>query len=115
MSAMVVITGANPNPPDADVQAYNGEFVVLQNLSQAAVDVGGWFIRDARGVPLVMPYDATIPPGGRLRIYTGPGTDGGGNVYCNRRRAVLNNKGDTLTLFDRSGTLIQRFSYGDAA
>jgi glycerophosphoryl diester phosphodiesterase len=112
MTAFVLITGANPNPPGTDVAEFNGEFVTLQNLAGSALDVGGWFVRDAAGSPLVVPYGTKIAPHGQLRIYTGPGVETPGSVYCNRRRALLNNTGDTLRLFDRRGTLLQTFTYG---
>jgi hypothetical protein len=112
MSGVVIMTGVHPNPPGRDVQAFNGEFVLVQNLSQLTADVGGWFIRDSKNVPLVVPIGTTVGPGGHLRVYSGTGQNFAGHIYCNRRRAVLNQAGDTLTLFDRSGHEVQRFSYG---
>ncbi len=108
----IVITGVNPDPRGPDVQEQAGEFVLLENLSDTAFDVSGWFIRDAKGATIVVPLGTTIVGRGRLRVYSARGAGDAEHVFCNRRRAVFNNEGDTVRLFDRFGTQHQKFAYG---
>jgi hypothetical protein len=108
----IVISGVIPNPKGGDTQQQGGEFVLLENLSQTAIDLSGWRILDTKNTTLVLPYGTVIAPGGRLRVHTGRGLQGPDRVFCKRRRAVWNNVGDTAKLYDPFGQLLQTFSYG---
>ncbi len=110
----IIMTGVTPDPSGSDVQEHAGEFVLLENLSDTTFDIGGWFIRDAKGATLVIPFGTAIAGRSRLRVYTGRGKSGTGRVFANRRRAVFNNPGDTVALYDRFGTKRQTFRYGAA-
>ncbi|MGW5365008.1 glycerophosphodiester phosphodiesterase family protein [Actinopolymorpha pittospori] len=48
-------------------------YVVLRNISDAAVDVGGWYLRDDPGYRLPIGAGYTIPAGGALSVHVGPG------------------------------------------
>jgi hypothetical protein len=107
----VVITNAFVNPPGSDVAEHNGEYLVVQNVGDTSVDVGGWTLRDAAGATVEIDAGYQIPSNGSLRLYTGPGVNASDRFYGGRRRAMLNNPGDTVMLFDSEGNLRQTFSY----
>lgn len=107
----VVITGIVPNPPGGDTQWEAGEFVVLENLSNAAISIGGWRLRDKKKT-FVVPRGTVMLPHGRLQLHTGRGTSGPTKVFFQKRQATWNNPGDIAELCDPSGKVLQRFSYG---
>ena len=85
-----------------------GEWVELYNNSTESVDLAGWYLRDA-----------TDGEGNKTNITalnTAPATTviGGNNwlvVYMNK--AIYNNTGDTVRLFDDSNTLVDSHTYDD--
>lgn len=64
---------------------------------------------------LVVGQGYLLLPGGELRVYTGPGTNRrdprDARHYTDFGRAVLNNGGDSLALFTRTGTLVDIYAY----
>lgn len=107
----VIISGVHPDPSGADVADHNGEFVVLYNATDQAVDVSGWSLRDAKNHVLTVPRGAAISPRGQLRVYTGPGVTAPGRVYVGRGAPIFNNRTpETVQLFNGSA-LLHTFRY----
>jgi hypothetical protein len=107
----VVINEIHYDPPEGR----DLEFVELYNPSAAAVAVGGW--RFARGLRFELPPSTVIPAGGYLLV-------------CRSRELVarrfglrlddrlvgnyassLDNRGETLTLLDAEGVLVDEVEY----
>ena len=107
----LLITGLYANPPGADVQLGHGEFFVLENATNAAVSLAGWSVRDAAGTSLALPTNVTLAPRSRRRVYTGRFGASAGDIVLKRRKAFLNNTGETLELIDLGGAVRQRFKY----
>jgi DNA/RNA endonuclease YhcR with UshA esterase domain len=75
------------------------EWLEILNLSDRPVGLGGWRLQDAAGVAYTIPLDTSISAGGYAVFYhqeTGIG---------------LNNGGDTMTLIDPKGTVVDTMSY----
>jgi len=54
----------------------------------------------------------TLEPGGEVRLHTGCGQNTATDIYwCKEGYAVWNNDGDTVFLFDGSGSLVSEYSY----
>ena len=94
----VVVDQLVNDVPGDDVQPENGEHVVLRNVWQKPVDVGGWYMRDAAYNLLPIAEGYVIPAGGTLRVYVGPGTNTADRYYLGGSAAVLNNGGDSIAL-----------------
>lgn len=94
----VVVDELVNNPPGDDVQPENGEHVVLRNVRDKPVKVGGWYMRDSAYNLLPIAEGYVIPAGGTLRVYVGPGTNTPDRYYLGRSAAVLNNGGDSIAL-----------------
>lgn len=111
----VVISDVVADAPGDDVQPEHGEHLVLTNTTNRPVNVGQYFANDAVINRLEVGRGYLLPPGGELRVYTGPGTNirnpHHGRYYNDVGRAVLNNGGDSLALFDRTGALIDIYAY----
>jgi len=95
---MVVIQEFLPNPAGKDIE---GEWIKLFNNGNAAVDLTGWKIQDTSGKAFV--FSAT----GKNLI------SGGGNLVLDYKttKITLNNNGEKLSLYDKSGVLVDSAEY----
>jgi len=83
----------------APLERYTSEWVELYNTTAEQIDLRGWRIDDA-------------DEGGALRL---EGIlDPGSYLVITLSRAILNNSGDTVSLFGPDGTLIDSLSYRQA-
>lgn len=97
--------------PGDDLQPETGEHVVLTNTSGRAIDVGGYLLQDAVVNRLTVGEGYVIPPGGELRVYTGPGTNTADRYYNDLGRNVLNNDGDSVAVFTPQLRLLDLYAY----
>ncbi|WP_104167572.1 glycerophosphodiester phosphodiesterase family protein [Arthrobacter sp. SX1312] len=97
--AALEISGAVNNPAGDDVLPDAGEYVTLRNVSGSALDVSGYFVRDAANNILRVGEGYVLQPGGELRIHTGPGTNTPTAYFNAIPASVLNNTGDSLGLW----------------
>lgn len=116
-SRMVVLNEFLPNPnglvpdygfdfgDDASTKP-QGEWVELYNNSNTSHDLDGWYIWDASGdnSNKILITNSNTQPG--TTIISGKSWL---VVYMNK--AVLNNTGDTVKLFDETDTLIDSYTY----
>ncbi len=97
--------------PGNDNRNPNGEYAVLANTSDEAINIGGWRLCEKAGKCYTFPVGARLEPGKSARVYTGQGQSGGEAHYMGQRRAVWNNAGDVASLYDASGRLALRYEY----
>ncbi len=107
----VQVARAVPNPDtdhdgDGELNAYKDEIVVLVNLGDATADLKGWTLSDARGVVFTFAEGSFLDAGETLTVY-----GGGEHDFVAPRGLKLNNTGDTLTLADERGGLVQTLSW----
>nr|WP_281352199.1 glycerophosphodiester phosphodiesterase family protein [Phytoactinopolyspora alkaliphila] len=107
----IEIVCVNADVPGSDLTANFGENLALRNNGSTTVNVSGYYVRDAVINELVVGSGYSIPPGGELRIYTGPGTNASTRYFNNLGTAVLNNNGDSLALYTSTGELIDLYAY----
>jgi hypothetical protein len=114
------------DPPDGLIGDSNGdgirdsaqdEFIEIVNRTNAPIDVGGFSIRDADAQRFVFPAGTVIPSREGAIIFGGGNPQGDfGNARANGLVFVaalsLNNSGDTITLKNASGELVESVSYG---
>jgi endonuclease YncB( thermonuclease family) len=87
------------------------EHVVLTNESRLPVNLAGWMLRDEAGTELALP-GLTLRPGEWVRLYSGAdGVADPPRSYILTERNVWNNGGDTATLVDDTGAVVDRYSY----
>lgn len=114
-SRMIVLNEFLPRPDGVDY-GFNfgnddstkpqGEWVEIYNNSDFAFDLSGWYVWDASGNPdnkIFITAQNTYPAG------TVIGAKSWLVVYMNK--AVLDNTGDMVKLFDSADTLIDSYSY----
>ena len=95
---MVYFKEVLPNPAGDDAL---GEWIKLVNTGESDVDVSGWTIKDAGGKAYIL--STTILP--RTEIVLGKTVTG----------ISLNNNGETITLIDGSGVVVDTLSYKTAS
>lgn len=104
------------NPSGNENYNANGEFVILENISEKDLNLSGWKILDASKHKLILP-DMIIQPNMKLKIYSGTGSNKLGNskntqkVYWGNGSAIWNNDGDILTVKDRKNNIILKYKY----
>lgn len=85
------------------------EYIELLNNSSLPIDLTGWKINAGnKGQDMIFPASSLISPGSLLRIYTNKI----GKLSFNSNQSVWNNKGDKAFLYDATGEVISRWSYG---
>ncbi|MDQ1668347.1 MAG: competence protein ComEC [Actinomycetota bacterium] len=100
-----------------DAQNVNGEWIDITNNGAAAVDISGWWIRDAayRGAKAhgyTFPAGSVIQPGTHLRLHVGKGTNDANTQYWGLDIPIFANvtgaprwMADGAWLFDPQGDL----------
>ncbi len=117
-AAPVVLTEIMYHPVDEDDDQEFGEFIELYNRADAAVALGGWTLKSAKGMSFTFAAGTTLPP----KQY--------GVVARNRKTlaavwrlpeasllgdytGLLDNGGDTVMLLDPAGDIVDAVKYDD--
>ncbi len=111
-AAEVAISDLNVDAPGSDVDNPNGEWIELTNEGDARVSLEGWLVRDESTRHRYVFGALTLDAGERVRLFSGCGSDGGGELYwCDAAGPVWNNDGDTAMLLDPSGNQVDVWAY----
>ncbi|WP_328517183.1 DUF4350 domain-containing protein [Haladaptatus caseinilyticus] len=95
-----------------DTNNLNDEYVVFENTGSGDLDLTGWSVQDEVGKTYDFPSGFTLAAGAQVTLHTGTGTDTQTDLYWgNTGSAVWNNGGDTVYVYDDSGTLHTSKSY----
>ncbi|HEX5692429.1 MAG TPA: lamin tail domain-containing protein [Roseiflexaceae bacterium] len=105
----IVIAHVEYDPQGSDRE---GEYVLIRNETNEAVDLSGWTLRDSDNKHTFTFPAFTVPPGAEVRLWSGSGAADAANLYWGSRGAIWNNLGDTAFLLDASGNEVSRLSYG---
>lgn len=110
------ITEIYYNSPGKDTgsnSSLNAEWVELHNTSGSPINLTHWILHDGGQKHTFTFGTYTIDPHGYVKIHTGSGSRTQTNRYWNLSWYVWNNTGDTATLKDNHGNVIDRCSYSD--
>lgn len=109
--ARVFVNELLANEPGADPA---GEFVEIVNGGDGAVDLSGWTLSDALRVRHTFAAGTILPPGGVRLVYGGAEAIPAGlpdAVAASTGQLALTNAGDTVTLADAAGAVVDRVAY----
>ncbi len=109
-TADITITEVAYDPPGPDDERLNDEFVTVTNNGAEAVDLHGWVLRDESSQNRYR-FKSIIEQGRTVTVRTGCGEDEEGAVFWCADLPVWSNGGDTAILQDRSGNVVDRWSY----
>ncbi|VUT28169.1 MAG: Intermediate filament tail domain protein [Candidatus Syntrophoarchaeum sp. GoM_oil] len=107
----IAILDVRFDPPGNDRENLNGEWVEILNKGASEVDIGGMVIVDEKDHLYVFPADFKLSQGANVKIHVGVGDDTAADLYMGGKSPIWNNDGDTATLFDRDGTIIDQYTY----
>jgi hypothetical protein len=102
-------------PEGEDLAEGGGEYVVISNNASIRTDMGGWYVEDADGSRLPLGIGTQVDEGAQLRLYSSCGENTAEEIFACADSEVLDDAGDTLTLYDSAGGEVASFAYGDAA
>ncbi|MFA5088128.1 MAG: lamin tail domain-containing protein [Candidatus Omnitrophota bacterium] len=97
--------------------SYDDEFVELFNLSSENVNLSNWYISDASSDRHFFNVDTYIKANSTFVVFGGgsPNLPGIDWQIASQGQLNLNNGGDTITLRDASGNVIDSYAYGTEA
>ncbi|NND83968.1 MAG: hypothetical protein HKN46_02345 [Acidimicrobiia bacterium] len=107
----VTIVDVNYDAPGKDSENPNGEFALIRNDGDEAVDLGEWRLRDESSSHRYDFPAVTLEPGDEIRITSGCGTDEDDALRWCARDPVWSNGGDTALLQTPEGTVVSRYVY----
>ena len=87
-----------PNPAGKDA---NGEYILLFNDGQVAISLSGWSVKDLSGKTFKL--SGKLEAGASLKL------------TAMQTKINLNNTGETVSLFDAGGKLVDSLSYSGTA
>lgn len=93
-----------------------GEFVEIVNDTDAAMSLAGWTVSDGAGLRHTFASGTSVPAGGAIVVFGGaagvvPGTNG---VAASSGALGLSNSGDSVTLKNAAGTVVDTVTLGSA-
>ena len=94
-----------------DSDNLNDEYVVFENVGDAGIDMTGYVCEDEAGHSYTFPDGFTLDAGAQVTLHTGSGTDTSTDLYWGNGTAVWNNAGDTVYVYDDSGSLVVEYPY----
>jgi len=109
----IVINEILANEPGA---ATEGEFVEIVNVGNAPADISGATLSDSVGVRHVFAAGTTLPPNQALVVFSAATGIPAGvtGIAASSGALSLNNTGDTVTLADAAGGVLDAFGYTTA-
>jgi len=107
----IEISNFHYNAKENDNENLNDEYIVFKNSCDFSIDLTGWTIKDRSANFFTFP-EFGLESEKEVVLKSGSGKNTKKELYWNSKRAIWDNKGDTLYLRDREGNLILIHSYG---
>jgi len=102
------------NAAGNDNENLNDEYVIISyqtNTSKKALNLSGYYLKDASENTFVFPSMATILPNESIIIYTGNGNRTETEFYWNSNKPIWGNEKDTATFFDKTGNPVDFYQW----
>ncbi|MEV6305384.1 lamin tail domain-containing protein [Actinoplanes sp. NPDC051861] len=104
----------SPGPDGRSPASLNAEWITIVNDGTAPLSVADWTVRDASRVGYTF-GKVTIPAKGVIRLHTGKGRNTATDLYWNSGNYIWNNTGDTATLRDAAGRVVDTCTWKQKA
>jgi hypothetical protein len=89
----------------------SGEWVVIVNDDEHAVQMQGWRLEDAGATNTFVFPDFVLPPGASVTIHNCTGANTSTDLFTGGCNPWWNNDGDTANLYDATGALVDSLTY----
>lgn len=112
--ASIAISDARFDAAGDDNENINDEWVQITNTGTEPTDLSDWELSDeGPNHVFTFPEGFQLEPGAIVRVFSGCGDATSTELYfCVSGSAVWNNDGDTASLYDASGSLVDRRTDG---
>jgi hypothetical protein len=107
----ITICEVQYDAPDDDNDNLNEEWVKLCNEGDTDIDLTGWTLENYIGIFFEFPEGFILKAGASVTIYSGPGENSETELYWNHYVEVWRNSGDTITLLDGEGNIVQEYQW----
>jgi hypothetical protein len=109
------ITSFHANPQGNDNFNLNGEYVRIASISDEPQSLQGWYLANRKGERYTY-GDVVVPPGHTVMTLSGGGQDQVDpakqlKVFWNRTKGAWVNRGDTASLHDPDGKIVDQVTY----
>ena len=104
----------SPGSDTGSNSSLNAEWVRIKNATSTRKTLTGWTLHDSSTHVYVFPTFA-LGAGASVKVHTGSGANTAGNLYWHEGFYVWNNSGDTATLTNAAGTVVDRCGYTSSA
>lgn len=98
------------NAEGDDRDNINGEYVTFRNKCLEPMDLAGFIMSDASDTTYTFPA-FVLGNKSTVSVHSGKGEDNQTDLYWGRGSPVWNNQGDTLLVWNSTGTLFINYSY----
>jgi micrococcal nuclease len=109
-SGHILLLKFNYNAEGNDDENLNDEYIILQNIGDASLNMTGWTIKDEGGNIFTFP-EYMLPTDEVVMLHTGSGSNTENEIFWNKKGAVWNNNGDALYLRDEEEKLVLYSEY----
>jgi micrococcal nuclease len=103
----------NYDAPGPDNENPNGEWIEIRNISGNTINLDGYTIEDSSSSNLYRFRSISLAARQEIRLYSGCGSNTNRELYWCDDSSVWNNDGDTATLRDANGGLVDTYRYSD--
>jgi hypothetical protein len=103
----------SPGSDTGSNSSLNAEWVQIKNTTSTRKTLTGWTLRDTSSHVYRFPT-YNLPAGASVKVHTGSGSNTATNLYWHEGYYVWNNSGDTATLKNASGNVVDRCAYSSA-
>lgn len=107
----ITICEVQYDAPDDDNDNLNEEWVKLCNEGDTDIDMTGWTLENYIGIYFEFPDGFILPAGASVVIHSGAGENSDTDLYWNHYVEVWRNTGDTITLLDADGNIVQEYEW----
>ena len=107
----IQVKTVNADAAGDDTTNLDDEYVVFENPDAADLDLTGYAVEDEVQKRYEFPDGFVLRGGATVTLRTGSGTDTDTDLYWGQSSPVWNNSGDTVFVFDDTGTQIVAYSY----
>jgi len=98
------------NAKGNDNQNLNDEYVSFRNKCTRSLDLSDWILKDAAKSMYTFP-PIIIKSKSLLTLHTGSGKNNATDLFWGKSRAVWNNNGDSLFLWNSDGAIVLNYTY----
>lgn len=98
------------NAQGNDNQNLNDEFITLRNKCTEGIDLSNWLLKESSGKEYRFPA-FSLESKATVTLHTGSGEDNATDLFWGLGRAVWNNDGDSLEVWDSQGTRKLDYTY----